>query len=90
MARPRNNERRLVDTPRVGGSLDYPTRVRNFRLLHHFTQADAAEWYGEWYGVSTREWQRYESGDVVPPRPLRKRIVAYVQRACPEYLHFVT
>lgn len=94
MSRPRASERRLIephfDETIVGRDrhvLYLHERVRNFRHLHHFSQADAAEWYG----VSVREWQRYESGwDTPPPRPLLKRIVAYVRRACPEYIRYVS
>jgi transcriptional regulator with XRE-family HTH domain len=40
--------------------------VRRWRERRGFTQQQAAEWYG----VTERSWQRYESGERPVPRPL--------------------
>lgn len=49
-----------------------PTTLRRFRQRRGWTQAEAADWYG----CSTRSWQRYESGSRRIPRPLALQIVA--------------
>lgn len=41
-----------------------------WRRARGWTQREAAEWYG----CSSRAWQRYESGEAAVPEPLAKRI----------------
>lgn len=44
--------------------------LRRWREHRGYTQTEAAEWYG----VSLRQWQRYEDGDHAVPKPLTLRI----------------
>lgn len=46
--------------------------LRRWRESRGFTQTAAAHWYG----VSLRQWQRYEDGVHGIPRPLTARIEA--------------
>lgn len=59
-------------------SADSPdaARVRLWRANRGFTQREAAEWYG----VTERTWQRYESGERSVPRPLLRRILPLARR----------
>lgn len=45
--------------------------VVNFRHARRWTQRKAADWWG----VSIRQWRRYENGATPVPVPLLKRIV---------------
>jgi DNA-binding XRE family transcriptional regulator len=61
-------------------------RVRNYRIMRAFSQANAAEHHG----VSERTWQRWERpGTHVPPWVL-KQIVTWARRACPTFLPYVS
>lgn len=46
-----------------------------FRSFTDRTQSQAAEWWG----VTEREWQRYESGAVPVPMPLLKRLASEIE-----------
>lgn len=47
--------------------------VLNFRLNRHWTQEQAAVWYG----CTERSWRRYETGERAAPIPLLNRIRAW-------------
>lgn len=64
------HERRVIQ-PDAG---NYRSAIpHNFRVIRGWTQAELAEWYG----VSVRTWQRYESQGA--PRPLLKRIETWAR-----------
>lgn len=46
--------------------------VREWRERRHWTQAEAARWYG----VSDRTWRRWETGETRVPAPVLKRIAS--------------
>lgn len=47
--------------------------VINFRHSRGWSQREA----GSWWGVSERQWRRYESGESRVPAPLLKRLARY-------------
>lgn len=72
------HERRVIPVAEGGNP------ARNFRLLRHWTQQDAAKWWGS---ASERTWRRWESGRV--PIAVLKRIQEWVNRSCPENIRYV-
>lgn len=52
-------------------------QLRKWRELRHWTQSDAAKWYG----CTLRQWQRYETGETPIPSPLVR--LAKLEEATP-------
>lgn len=54
------------------------TELRQWRERQQWSQTQAADWYG----VSVRQWRRYEHGVSRVPRPLERRIheLQYTER----------
>lgn len=53
-----------------------PADVIEFRKARGWTQREAAEWWP----CTERQWQRFESGESVVPRPLARRIQSRLAR----------
>lgn len=66
---------------------EYPSAAAipfNFRLVKHWTQQQAAAWYG----VSVRTWRRYET--VGAPKPVLNRIAAFARRSGAQYARWLS
>jgi DNA-binding transcriptional regulator YiaG len=78
------HERRLIEP--YNRSLTPSEVAHNFRVLHHFTQQDAAEWWG----CNVRTWRRWEEAGKSPPRAVLKRVREWARRSCPWHLRYLS